>query len=577
MTQRKKTVGLRIKDYFRLLSDGSLCLPEFQRDFVWKPKQVADLWMSIIRKYPIGWFLFLDRKENDHIEPRSIINISQFSFTHCKYLIIDGQQRLTSIYRVLNSSENGIFEFCEKPCILFFDLKKFTTKEIYNVDNEFIKPWRPSTREKCQKYIEDYSKQIENKELAFSVFLDKKEFQKWIRKARGKIGKETIKLLRNKRRDLEYYDISFDLLDYHLENSVLCNIFYKINNTGTKLDVFDLMVAEFEKINIDLRKKWKNAKTKFHSFIEFDIDPMSILRIIVLVRKAINNPNEIKHETCSEEDVKKMSELYSEDKKKDFESDWRNAVENLNETLGYYKSKFGVDSEAKNPYSSMLITYAAVLWWWEDNIKRNSEGMLDILSTWYWRSVFKQRYSAHTIEVIADDFKMLRELIQNSASNISTKTLQRYRVNDLPLQRLTSNRDAIYRGILCLPRANKAEDLIASKDSTGLYVEDHHIFPKAWFKKTKSSIDPELINCVVNRTFILGKAHDKIHANPPSEYFKNLLSEDIFTEKIKHGLKDRLKKHFIDENVLQCIKNDDFLGFLEKREKLMQEEMKRRT
>src|SRR3989339_714993 len=76
---------------------GKIMLPEIQRRFVWKPKQVLNLIDSLKRDYPIGSFLFWQTE--DEIETRSFQtenNVAQKRYMEMNYLL-DGQQRLTSL------------------------------------------------------------------------------------------------------------------------------------------------------------------------------------------------------------------------------------------------------------------------------------------------------------------------------------------------------------------------------------------------------------------------------------------------------------------------------------------------
>src|SRR5579872_3358626 len=90
------------KDYF---------LPAIQREFVWEPDQIERLFDSILGDYPIGSFLFWKVDEKNKEEWTTFEFIRQFDKEHPNnpeanlkgiardiYLILDGQQRITSLY-----------------------------------------------------------------------------------------------------------------------------------------------------------------------------------------------------------------------------------------------------------------------------------------------------------------------------------------------------------------------------------------------------------------------------------------------------------------------------------------------
>lgn len=90
---------------------GDIGLPDIQRPFVWKTSQVRDLFDSMYKGFPVGYLLFW---ANDGIENSKVIGVDHKQVKEPKLLILDGQQRLTSLYAVLK----------EKPIL---------TKEFKNV------------------------------------------------------------------------------------------------------------------------------------------------------------------------------------------------------------------------------------------------------------------------------------------------------------------------------------------------------------------------------------------------------------------------------------------------------------
>ena len=96
------------------LANGSLALPRFQRSYVWKNPKISDLIIALLRGHPVGTLLLIDRyretegrssplKERQLLErftPRSLSGV-EADLEKCEELILDGQQRLTSLYRAL--------------------------------------------------------------------------------------------------------------------------------------------------------------------------------------------------------------------------------------------------------------------------------------------------------------------------------------------------------------------------------------------------------------------------------------------------------------------------------------------
>ncbi|WP_075871448.1 DUF262 domain-containing protein [Kocuria sp. CNJ-770] len=84
------------------IHNGALAIPDFQRDFTWEPKRTATLLRSMMSRFPAGTFLFWAvGPENQKFGWRAVEGAPSRT-THPQELILDGQQRLTSLYRALN-------------------------------------------------------------------------------------------------------------------------------------------------------------------------------------------------------------------------------------------------------------------------------------------------------------------------------------------------------------------------------------------------------------------------------------------------------------------------------------------
>ena len=99
---KRKLVGLVEQSF-----EGKICLPDFQRDFVWPPDQIADLLRSILRGYFVGSLLLLrcDR-DKPPFSPTLLRGAkSIYIETKPELLLLDGQQRLTSLIYALTAPD----------------------------------------------------------------------------------------------------------------------------------------------------------------------------------------------------------------------------------------------------------------------------------------------------------------------------------------------------------------------------------------------------------------------------------------------------------------------------------------
>ena len=91
-----KTVPWQVEQLVSSVASGAVQLPDLQRPFVWPATKVRDLFDSMYRGYPVGMLMFWDVPA--HGETHSIAAGAMLSATH---QIIDGQQRLTSLYAAM--------------------------------------------------------------------------------------------------------------------------------------------------------------------------------------------------------------------------------------------------------------------------------------------------------------------------------------------------------------------------------------------------------------------------------------------------------------------------------------------
>src|SRR5438105_2453534 len=99
---KREVIGLVQQAY-----DGKVCLPDFQRDFVWTREEVADLVRSIMRGYFIGSLLLLRCDPNNPPFAPANLRGSSPTFTELRpeWLVLDGQQRLSSLIYALTAPD----------------------------------------------------------------------------------------------------------------------------------------------------------------------------------------------------------------------------------------------------------------------------------------------------------------------------------------------------------------------------------------------------------------------------------------------------------------------------------------
>lgn len=170
-----------LKDLIMEVESGKLGLPELQRGYVWKATKVRDLLDSMFKGYPIGYLMIWD--SSDSTDKGKQIGTDSKAYSAPKSLVIDGQQRLTSLFAVMRGKEIVDEKFNKKPIIISFNpltrtfevgdnAKKRAAEWIYDISEVFLNESRSfayisekvqtisDSREKTDSMLDDSEKQL---------------------------------------------------------------------------------------------------------------------------------------------------------------------------------------------------------------------------------------------------------------------------------------------------------------------------------------------------------------------------------------------------------------------------------
>lgn len=237
-----------LEDILIEAKNKSFRIPDFQRDFVWKYNNTENLIDSLLRGYPIGSFLFLSCANKNLNLKYTDINIMSDIFNknlmedNDFYYILDGQQRITSLSRAFfNGDEKYLY------CINLDNLYNFFYNNDAN-DDLLVESIKKTSADNHLKhhllplhYIfdEDYDSAV----LKINDFFAEKNTS-----AINKVDMKKVDNFKNKClssfTNLKRYQLSIEILDKNTPLDSIIRIFETINNSGVKLNVFDLMVAK---------------------------------------------------------------------------------------------------------------------------------------------------------------------------------------------------------------------------------------------------------------------------------------------------------------------------------------------
>ena len=525
----------RLSDLMGKVADGRIKIPRFQRDFVWSFNKSASLLDSIIKGYPVGTFIIWKTKER----LRSVRNVGgmvlpeppEGDYVH---FVLDGQQRITSLVAALRG----------ETILRDDDRKEDFGRIVVDLEAEDGDP--------IVRMGDDKGGQgsvIRLKTLYDGEFSD---FLKYDSKYYGRLKKYSD--------TLKAYDFSvIEVNDTPID--IAAEIFTRMNEGGTRLSTFEIMVAKTYDPKTDDPKSEFDMGAKFKALIE-DLDEvgyetladMSVLQTISLILEG----------EC------KRKIILSLEKKRIIDN-WDKVMDAIKEAVEYLQDYYRIPVSNMLPYKTLIVPFAYFFFWHDGRPYGDKQRYLD---DFFWRVSLSERYSSGVETKLAQDVKRIDKIRNNERPTYDwpiDTSVDFIRRNG----RFGVGRSYI-KAILCIYAYNQPKSFVSKSLVTinNAWLKQsnsknyHHFFPKAYLKKMGTDI--EKINHVLNITIVDGRLNKKeIRDRPPSDYMKE------FEEK-NPQIADTMKTHLIGDLARFGVWSNDYDAFVTERSKLLSMEIKNR-
>lgn len=556
------------------INKGAIQLPDFQRGWVWEDGRIKALIASITNNYPVGAAMFLEYgNDNIRFKYRVIEGVTATDVIPTE-LILDGQQRLTSIYSSLYS-RNAVHTRTDKGKKIFryyyIDIKKACDPNCDRVDAIFSVPETRIITSNFGRDIEldlsDRTKEFENKMFPLNLILDFPEEQNWQNEyyAFYNYNQEIIKEFTefNKKIIMQtlQYKIPVISLGKDTPKEAVCQVFENVNTGGVSLTVFELVTAIFAMDDFELRKDWEERKAKY-----FDGDLLSCITATDFLTACTLLSTYKKGGTvsCKKKDVLNLSL-----------KDYNNFADALSE--GFVEAEKilqeeRVFSNKDLPYSTQLIPLAALCTLLSNGNRIKVTNIKNKIRQWYWCGVFGELYGGANETRYVNDVVGVMNWIENNGN--VPKTIQESYFNPTRLLTLQSRQSAAYKGIMALILKNHCKDFISGREMDfTVYksenIDIHHIFPRSYCEK--NNLSKEKWNSVVNKTPISCSTNREIGGVAPSEYLKKIEEKGQVNY---NSLNDYLQTHLID---VSAARSNDFEKHIVLRAKLLLDAIEKAT
>jgi len=530
---------------------GETKLPEFQRSFVWDPEDTQNLLISIASSFPAGSVLRL-RDSRGGFSIRTFDCAPESNQPH-KFLILDGQQRLTSLYQALYGVGKHRY---------YIDLDLIKNAQNISEDETliYLSIKKPRTIE-LESSVEQ---QVAQKRFPLSVIHGYEGgFWKWVEDAREFVEEDNKAEFSREMRTLYDkwisviigYQFPVETLSEDASTEAICTIFETLNRTGVRLSVFELMTARVWHHDIKLPELWKTAKASHPIFEDYDVDPYYILQAISLSSREVPS--------CKKKDILEMDWMT-------IAEHWQIVVDSLAYGLQILREDCKIMNRKWLPTPSMLGPLAAMLAISRTNGAAVGANKLKVVR-WIWCSIFGERYQAAANTRGEKDVADMKAWFAEGGT--PPEHVKNFRFDEQVLREIYKP-GSIYKGVICLSLVNHALDFHTTREIneemilSGI-VDNHHIFPDNYLE-THLAIDDEVKrNCVLNRALINRDTNRTIWDSAPSDYLK-----EIFTH---FDFDPILRSHLIPSGSRSPLLVNDYEDFLSQRALLIKAEIMRVT
>lgn len=565
-----------LPDLLRNIRDKRLQLPDFQRGWIWDDDHIRSLLASVSLSYPIGAFMVLETGgDNVRFQARPVEGVPMTPAREPEDLILDGQQRLTSLYQALFRKEPVDTTDAKGRRIkrwYYLDCAKALDPEADREDAIVSVPEDRKIRNFRGEVQRDYSTgelECGDEMLPLTAVFDETQRNSWQQQYLRQAGTgegvfERIerwnKLYETVIRRFQEYAVPVIKMSKETPKEAVCQIFEKVNTGGVALDVFDLLTATYAVEDYRLRDDWaERSKRLRQQRVLTGVESTELLQAVALAVTWTSRTEAVERGTpsenapaigCKRKDILNLK-LY------DYKQ-WADRITIGFEKAGRLLHGLKLFTARDIPYNTQLVPLATILALLGDS--SDTAGIRSKLTRWLWCGVFGELYGSATETRFARD---VPEVVGWTGGGPEPTTVTEALFSPSRLLTLRTRNSAAYKGLYALLLQDGAQDF-----RTGVTVDEqvyfdervdvHHIFPQRWSKTNR--VPATLCDSIVNKAPLSAKTNRIIGGNAPSVYLGRIQrGAEIGDQRMD----EILLSQAIDPASLRA---DDFQNFFEKRQ-----------
>lgn len=515
-------------EYLSWTRSGDIQLPDFQRGYKWEDERIRQLLVTVLRRHPMGAVMLLKAgNTNVRFKPRAIEGVTLADATEPKFLLLDGQQRLTSLTQAFSgdgavATKDSRGKLLDRRYMVHIPT---ALADVNRVDEAVISiPVEGIIRTNFGKDIAlDLSTPDKQREYRyFPLHLLYGDYMSWILELDDRdLGKQFHEMYI---KPAATYDIPAIVLDEDTDKAAVATVFEKVNIGGLPLNVFELLTAVFAgdadhyaKSGDDFRLNddWNETQHRWSDYpVLATVENTDFLQAVTMLttRKrhladASERPPAI---SAKREDVLKLTlNDYLE---------WREPLREAFIWASTFLADRHIFTSRDVPYAKQLVPLAAL----RVVLGKDADliGVRDRLVRWYWCGVLGELYGSAIETRFARDIEMVPSWALDH-NEPTPRTVQDTSFTESRLHSLRTRNAAAYKGIAALILGGGAQDWMEGKaldkvQYVDLAVDIHHIFPQKWCKEF--DISDEQRESIVNKTTISARTNRTIGGAAPSSY-----------------------------------------------------------
>lgn len=561
--------------YLSWTRSGEIQLPDFQRGYKWEDERIRQLLVTVLRGHPMGAVMLLKTGNTQvRFKPRAIEGVDLQPGTEAKYLLLDGQQRLTSLTQALSGSgvvatKDSRGKLLDRRYLVHMQT---ALGDPSRVDDAVISvPSDGVIRSNFGKDVvldlSDYDKQ--RAQGYFPLHLLHGDYMSWILELEDRnLGKQFHEEFI---RPAATYDIPAIELDENTDKAAVATVFEKVNIGGLPLNVFELLTAVFagdadyftnHGEDFRLNDDWKETQQKWAAYpVLSAVENTDFLQAVTMLFTRDRNiadgsvrPSAI---SAKREDVLKLT-------LNDYLK-WRDSLREAFIWAATFLADRHIYASRDVPYPKQLVPLAAI----KVALGKDADliSVSDRIVRWFWCGVLGELYGSAIESRFARDIEMVPAWAKDESQPIP-RTVQDASFTESRLHSLRTRNAAAYKGIAALILAGGARDWMEDKaldkvQYVDLAVDIHHVFPQKWCNE--NGVDDEHRESIVNKTTISARTNRTIGGVAPSAYLPVVESRAQIDAP---RLDELIATHRIEPELLRA---DDFEGYFRmRRESLCQ-------